>query len=134
MPRSTMFVESRRSVLLVKETGVPGKKHQSVASHWQTLSRNVISSTPRHKRDSSSTKSYISIVCLSIVRPMCPRYGNLLEVVDGNWMLREPDRTTRSRRKLGPCFVDGEGNSIIKPPLPCGIPIYGKGFGRKPQG
>jgi len=23
---------------------------------------------------------------------------------------------------------------IIKPPLPCGIPIYGKGFGRKPRG
>jgi hypothetical protein len=29
---------------------------------------------------------------------------------------------------------DGEGNSIVKPPLPCGIPIYGKGFGRKPSG
>jgi hypothetical protein len=25
------------SVLLVKETGVPGKKHRPVASHWQTL-------------------------------------------------------------------------------------------------
>ena len=33
---------SWRSVLLVEEAGVP------VASHWQTLSHNVVSSTPRH--------------------------------------------------------------------------------------
>jgi hypothetical protein len=35
-----------RSVLLVEETGVPLKNHQPVASHWQTLWQNVISSTP----------------------------------------------------------------------------------------
>ena len=35
-----------RSVLLVEETGVPGEKHQPAASHWQTLSHNVVSSTP----------------------------------------------------------------------------------------
>jgi hypothetical protein len=29
------------SVLLVEETGVPGKNHRPVASHWQTLSHNV---------------------------------------------------------------------------------------------
>jgi hypothetical protein len=33
-------------VLLVKETGVPRKNHQPAASHWQTLSHNVVSSTP----------------------------------------------------------------------------------------
>ena len=38
---------SWRSVLLVEETGVPGKNHRSAASHWQTLSHNVVSSTPR---------------------------------------------------------------------------------------
>jgi len=37
-----------QSVLLVEETGVP------VASHWQTLSHNVVSSTPRHGQDSNS--------------------------------------------------------------------------------
>jgi len=42
------------SVLLVEETAVPEENHQPVASHWQTLSHNVISSTPRHKRDSNS--------------------------------------------------------------------------------
>jgi hypothetical protein len=35
------------SVLLVEETGVPGENHWPVASHWQTLSRNVVSSAPR---------------------------------------------------------------------------------------
>jgi len=35
-----------RSVLLVQETRVPGENHQPVASHWQTLSHNVVSSTP----------------------------------------------------------------------------------------
>ena len=35
------------SVLLVEETGGPGKNHRPVVSHWQTLSHNVVSSTPR---------------------------------------------------------------------------------------
>jgi hypothetical protein len=38
---------SWQSVLLVEETGVPGENHQPPASHWQTLSHNVLSSTPR---------------------------------------------------------------------------------------
>ena len=38
-----------RSILLVvEETEVPGENHQPVVSHQQTLSYNVISSTPRH--------------------------------------------------------------------------------------
>jgi hypothetical protein len=32
-------------VLLVEETGVSGEKHSPAASHWQTLSHNVVSST-----------------------------------------------------------------------------------------
>ena len=51
-PLSTIFQYffifiSWRSVLLVEETGVPGENHRSAASHWQTLSHNVVSSTPR---------------------------------------------------------------------------------------
>ena len=38
---------SWRSVLLVEEIGVPVENHRPVASHWQTLSYNVASSTPR---------------------------------------------------------------------------------------
>jgi hypothetical protein len=33
----------------------PEKKNQPVASHWQTLSHNVVSSTPHHERDSNSS-------------------------------------------------------------------------------
>jgi len=42
------------SVLLVEETGVPGENHRPVVSHWQTLSHNVVLSTPRHERSSNS--------------------------------------------------------------------------------
>ena len=40
-------VISWRSVLLVEETGVPGENYRPVASHWQTLSHNVVSSALR---------------------------------------------------------------------------------------
>jgi hypothetical protein len=35
-----------QSVLLMEETGVPGECHRAVTNHWQTLSHNVVSSTP----------------------------------------------------------------------------------------
>ena len=38
-------------VLLVEETGVPRENQRTVTSHWQTLSHNVVSSTPCHERD-----------------------------------------------------------------------------------
>jgi len=38
----------------VEETEVPGENRQHVASYWQALSLNVVSSTPRHQRDSNS--------------------------------------------------------------------------------
>jgi len=37
---------SCRLVLLVEETGVSGVNHRPVASRWQTLSHNVVLSTP----------------------------------------------------------------------------------------
>ena len=37
---------SWQSVLMRKETGVPGENHQPVTSHRQTSSHNVVSSTP----------------------------------------------------------------------------------------
>ena len=42
------------SVLLVEETGVSRGNHRPATSHWQTLSHNVVSSTPCHKWDSNS--------------------------------------------------------------------------------
>jgi hypothetical protein len=50
-PLSTIVQISWRSVLLVEETG---ENDQPVASHWQTLSHNVVSSTPRHEQGSNS--------------------------------------------------------------------------------
>ena len=45
---NTILVISWRSVLLVKETGVPGENQR------QTLSHNVVPSTSLHCRDSNS--------------------------------------------------------------------------------
>jgi hypothetical protein len=42
------------SDLLVKETGIPRKNHRIATSHRQTLSHNVVSSTPHHEWDSNS--------------------------------------------------------------------------------
>jgi hypothetical protein len=39
---NNISVISWRSVLLVEETEVPGENHRSIASNWQTLSRNVV--------------------------------------------------------------------------------------------
>jgi hypothetical protein len=39
---NNISVISWRSVLLVEQTWGPGKKHRPVASHWQTLSHNVV--------------------------------------------------------------------------------------------
>jgi hypothetical protein len=50
-PFNNIAVISWRLVLLVEETGVPGENHRPVVSHLQTLSHNVVSSTPRHDRD-----------------------------------------------------------------------------------
>ena len=44
---NNISVISWRSVLLMEETGVPGENQRLAASNWQTLSHNVVSSTPR---------------------------------------------------------------------------------------
>ena len=50
MSLSTISEISWLSGLLVNETGVPGENYR----HWQYLSNNVKSSTPRHEWDSNS--------------------------------------------------------------------------------
>ena len=45
-PLSTISVILWQTVLLVEETGVPREIHRPVASHWQTLSHNVVLRTP----------------------------------------------------------------------------------------
>ena len=51
---NTISVISWQSALFVEETGVSGENDRPVAIHWQTLSHNVVSSTPRHERGSYS--------------------------------------------------------------------------------
>ena len=53
---NNISVISWQSVLLVEETSVPGDNNQSVASRWQTLLFNVVSSTPRHDRGLNSQR------------------------------------------------------------------------------
>ena len=48
---NNISVISLRSVLLIEETG---ENHWPVTNHWQTLSHNVVSSTPCHERGSNS--------------------------------------------------------------------------------
>ena len=50
---NNVSVISWQSVLLVEETGVFGENHRPVASHWQTFSHNIVSSTPCHEQDSN---------------------------------------------------------------------------------
>ena len=47
---NSISVLSWRSVLLVEENGVPGENQWPVASHWQTVSHNVVMSTPSLNR------------------------------------------------------------------------------------
>jgi hypothetical protein len=51
---NNISVISWQSVLLVKATGVLGENHQPAASHWQTLSHNVVSSIPHPEWDLNS--------------------------------------------------------------------------------
>ena len=53
-PFNNILVISWQSVLLVEETGAPGENHRPVASHWQSLSHNVVLSTSCHGEGSNS--------------------------------------------------------------------------------
>jgi hypothetical protein len=44
---NNISIISWQSVLSVEETRVPGENHQPVGSHGQSLSHNVVSSTPK---------------------------------------------------------------------------------------
>ena len=75
---------SCRLVLLVEETGMSGENHRPAGSHWQTLSHNVVSGTPRlewnaifplwkarlleSKLSNAVSESYIFIESMYLVR------------------------------------------------------------------
>ena len=51
---NNISVISWQSVLLVEEIGVPEENQKPAASHRQTLSHKIVSSTPCHEQDSNS--------------------------------------------------------------------------------
>ena len=61
---NNISVISWRPVLLVEETGVLGENRRPVASHWLTLSHNVISSIPRLSGIELTTLVVIGTDCI----------------------------------------------------------------------
>ena len=54
---NNISVISRRSDLLVEETGESRENHRPVSSHRQTLSLNVVMSAPHHQPNSNTQHS-----------------------------------------------------------------------------
>jgi hypothetical protein len=67
-----------QSVLLVKETGVPGENHKPVASHWQTLSHNVLQNYKGRQRKRKNSM-YI------IVKPVLTELPLNWQICSGVW-------------------------------------------------
>ena len=72
---NNISVVSWRSVLLVEETGGPGENHRPVASHWQTLSHNVVHLALIEIRTHiiSDDKQYVSyiVALIELDKPLC---------------------------------------------------------------
>jgi hypothetical protein len=51
------------------ETGIHGENHRPVASHWQTLSHKVVSSTPRYM----GSKEHLALYCLCTIWYISPK-------------------------------------------------------------
>jgi len=56
---NNISVISWRSVLLVEETVVPGENHRPAASHWPTLSHNVVSTEPDSTHNVSGDRYWL---------------------------------------------------------------------------
>jgi hypothetical protein len=62
-------MKNSNTVLLVEETGVPGENHRPAASHWQTLSHNVVSNTSRYEWIQSHNVTIIENCTTSLYLP-----------------------------------------------------------------
>ena len=83
---NNISVTSWWSVLSVEETGVPGENHRPATSHWQTLSHDVVLSTPRLSciwtRNVSGDRHWIQFVELSLALFMSGKSFKYSEVLD----------------------------------------------------
>ena len=93
---------SWRSDLLVEETGV---NHRPVASHWQTLSHNVLSSTPRHEWGSNSQLKwwYATFAQVVVIRnssrlsPNEKTSSDMNSILCTAWLMKSHDITMEDR-------------------------------------
>ena len=77
------------SVLLMEEIGVPGENHRPATSHWRTLSRNVVLSTPRHKRNlTSQQRIYTDCIgsCKSNYHTIATRFLHIANLTKYMWV------------------------------------------------
>ena len=80
------------SIFFVEETGVPRENHQPVASHWRTLTHNVVSSTLHHEQGFElATLVVIGTDCRDSENPTTirsrPRWPTLIyKKVGENWL------------------------------------------------
>ena len=90
---------SWRSGLLVEETRVLGENHQTVTSHWQTLSYNVVSSTLRlsdiRAHNFSGYRALIVYVVINYHTTTTPTASLL------NWNACKYNKLTQQRRNNG---------------------------------
>ena len=98
---------SWRSVLLVDETGILGENHWPAASHWQTLSHNIVSSTPRHERAGNTCWS-LSITVSSLYN----RYFNVSNL-SSPYVINHNNRYLVSNRLISMlCYVTTKANTF----------------------
>ena len=72
---NNISVISLQSVLLVEKTGVPGENYFSVASQWQILSHNVLSSTLRYLPRKIRIHNFSALIAHVVVNPTTIRLG-----------------------------------------------------------
>jgi len=96
---------SRRSVLLMEETGVPRKNHRPVASDWQPSSHNIVSNTYRHKRGSNS---HFSSDCTDSCK-------SNYHAITTRTVLRNDNGKTPSinHHMINSCFAESESTVLI---------------------
>jgi hypothetical protein len=82
---NNISVISWRSVLLVEEAGVPGENHRPASNHWQTLSHNVVLSTPRLSRFKLTRLVVIDTYCIDSCKS---NYHAFTNVTAPNWSKR----------------------------------------------
>ena len=68
-----------RSVLLLEETEVPGENHPPDASHWQTVSHKVVSST--HRLSGIQTHNFNGDILKKKKPPLQYTYDYILEKI-----------------------------------------------------